>query len=154
MRPSRTSKLLLAAALTVSALAFAAPLATADAVYHSQHIELVPVGASPLESGFVENIHPNGTEIYAHELYVLNGAEPSRTYQVTLHIFGDTACSGVLAALPTAQLVTNANGNAAADIALTPAAVGPLRGSTLGVFWRVVSATSSYRTACSTVVLD
>src|SRR5215208_4970857 len=48
--------------LAVVALAAAAgvvgavpPLASADRVYHSQHLALAPLGNAPLRSGFVEN---------------------------------------------------------------------------------------------------
>ena len=34
--------------------------AAADQVYHTERLELVPVGGAPLQSGFVVNIHPNG----------------------------------------------------------------------------------------------
>jgi hypothetical protein len=42
--------------------------ALADAVYHSRHIELLPVGGTPLRSGFVENIHANGPNVFAREV--------------------------------------------------------------------------------------
>ncbi len=35
-------------------------VAAGDAVYHSQHIALHPVGEAPLHSGFVENIIRTG----------------------------------------------------------------------------------------------
>jgi hypothetical protein len=49
--------------------------------------ELVPVSDAPLQSGFVVNIHPNGPVIFAHEIYQLNGAAPSTTYQVMLMVY-------------------------------------------------------------------
>ena len=87
MRASKRSRPLLAAAFAATAVAVAAPLAAADAVYHSQHIALNPTGGASLRSGFVENIHADGPQVYAHELYVLNGAEPDTTYQVTLLLY-------------------------------------------------------------------
>jgi hypothetical protein len=54
-----------------------------DAVYHSQHIALRPVGSAPLRSGFVENIHTNGPTVYAMQRYALVGAVPGN-YAVTL----------------------------------------------------------------------
>ena len=51
-------------------------IANADAVYPSQHIPLHPVGTAPLTTGFVENIHANGPNVYAHEVYVVAGAVP------------------------------------------------------------------------------
>jgi hypothetical protein len=68
--------LLVAAALSVLLLP---GTAAGDAVYHSHHVALHPVGGAPLRSGFVENIHPNGPQVYAHEVYVLNGAQPDTT---------------------------------------------------------------------------
>jgi len=58
------------------------PLATADRVYHSEHLSLAPLGRAPLRSGFVENIKANGPTVYAHEIFVLNGACPRSTYTV------------------------------------------------------------------------
>jgi len=52
--------------------------ALADAVYQSSHIALLPTGTTPLRSGFVENIHANGPNVFAREIYVLNGAQPIR----------------------------------------------------------------------------
>ncbi len=63
-----------AAAVPVAALA---PLAAADAVYHSEHLDLAPVGSAPLRSGFVQNIKAEGPNVYAHEVFVLNGAVPN-----------------------------------------------------------------------------
>ena len=68
--------------------------ALADGTYHSGHYALAPLAGAPLRSGFVENIHPNGPNIYAHEQYVVNGAQPNTDYQVELSIFpGDLTCS-------------------------------------------------------------
>jgi hypothetical protein len=132
-----------------------APLGGADAVYHSQHIALTPVGSAPLHSGFVENVHPNGPQVFAHEIYVLNGAAAG-SYQVTLWISGDTtACAGA-SPVPTATLTTNDRGNGVADAVIRPALIDAagLHGATLGIYWTVVGATASYRTACSVVHLD
>ena len=75
-------------ALTVliSAIAFAllAPIVAADSVYHTEHLQLRPIGDAPLRSGFVQNVKAQGPTIYAHsELYVLNGAIPKETYTVS-----------------------------------------------------------------------
>src|SRR5438093_796892 len=68
--------------VVASAVAFAVltPIAAADAVYHTEHLDLAPVGAAPLRSGFVQNIKAEGPEIYAHEVFVLNGASPNAAY--------------------------------------------------------------------------
>ena len=60
--------------VAVAAALVSAQSAAADAVYHSEHMRLSPVGGAPLKSGFVQNIHPNGPNVYARERYVLNGA--------------------------------------------------------------------------------
>src|SRR6266498_4033528 len=81
-----------------------APFALADQVYHSQHIPLVPVTATSPGGGFVENTHANGPVNYAHEIYVLQGALPNTTYTVTLSIYGDSNCGGLIASLTTARV--------------------------------------------------
>jgi hypothetical protein len=52
------------------------PLASADRVYHSEHLSLAPVGSAPLCSGFVESVKADGPTVYAHEIFVLGGALP------------------------------------------------------------------------------
>ena len=135
-----------------------APLATADAVYHTQRIDLVPVGGAPLQSGFVVNLHANGPQVYAHEHYVLNGASPNTAYEVTLLVYPfDTTCSVAAIAIPTAVLQTNVTGNGEADAGfLRPADVPAfLRGATHGTAWHLTSgAILAYETACSSVSLD
>ena len=72
-----------------------APVASADRVYHSQHLVLTPVGSAPLRSGFVENIKAEGPMVYAHELFVLTGASPFTTYTVVRNFFYlEPECSG------------------------------------------------------------
>ncbi len=76
--------LALAGAVVLGTLA---PLAAADAVYHTEHLPLKPVGGAPLRSGFVQNIKAEGPNVYAHELFQVNGAVPSTTYIVTRRFF-------------------------------------------------------------------
>jgi hypothetical protein len=130
------------------------PLAAADGVYHSQHIALLPVGPSPLQSGFVENIHANGPNVYAHEIYLLAGAGPETTYIVTLHLFSDAGCTDEIATIPTATFLTNRNGNGVGQAEFTPEQAGSLRGGTFGIEWTLTGGTTAYQTACSTVMLD
>jgi hypothetical protein len=154
----------LVAALTVGLAAMTAlssPAARADQVYHSQHIALQPVGdTKPLRSGFVENIHVNGPTIYAHEIYVLNGAAPTTTYQVTLNIFvGDPACAGSAGVvIPTKSITTNAAGNGRADAVFTRSDADGLRHATHGVIWTVsvgsVRPVVKYTTGCQAITLD
>ena len=115
--------------LIASAVAFAAvaPLpAAADRVYHSEHLALAAVGGAPLRSGFVQNIKAEGPRIYAHEIFVLNGASARTTYTVTRDFFfQDPACAGSLVFHDEgiATLRTNASGNARADVIVRPAEV-------------------------------
>ena len=143
-------------AVAASALVIA-PAALADAVYHSSHIALMPVGSAPLRSGFVENIHPNGPNVFAHEQYVLNGALPSTTYTVTIHISGsaDTTCSTPFLNPDTATFTTNPAGNGSATKVFTPADVDGLANSTIHAYWTVSTGGAvAYTTACQTIRLD
>jgi hypothetical protein len=148
------------AAVTASIAALAALPATAagDAVYHTQHMALEPVGDAPLRSGFVQNIKANGPTVYAHEVYVLNGVAPRTSYTVTNHFFfEDHTCADPANDFPTdtAQLMTNRAGNGRADIFFVPADVAGFEG-VHGVLWTVQNAAGEvvYRTGCSTVTLD
>src|SRR5512135_3036771 len=146
MRRTFSIALALAAALTVVALAtLPGPAARADQVSHSHHIALHPVGHEPLWSGFVDNIH-------AHEIYVLNGAQPATTYQVTLSIFAaNPACQGSPdLVLPTATITTNPAGNGKGDAVFRPSDVpANLRHATHGVIWTVSdSSGTEYSTRC------
>jgi hypothetical protein len=130
--------------------------AYADSAYHSGHIALSPISGAALRSGFVENVHANGPNVYAHEQYVVNGAEPDASYQVVLMIFpGDTACASSPITIPTAVITTNAAGNGSAYHVFTPADADGLRGLTVGGMWVLVhEGTPEYATACAVVHLD
>lgn len=133
------------------------PVAAGDRIYHSQHIALTPVGSAPLRSGFVENIHPNGLVVFAHEEYVLNGALPETTYAVTLHVSGaaDTTCSAPFFEPTTATFATNAAGNGTAFAVFSPAAVDGLHNSTVNGYWTVSTGGGvAYATTCQTIDLD
>ncbi len=139
------------------ALAWAPSGASADAVYHSEHIALAPVGGQPLRSGFVENIHANGPVVYAMERYVLNGASPMTTYDVALNIWiGDTTCSGSAGlVLPSVSFTTNVAGNGVGMVRFSPEDANGLRGLTLGIVWTLSSGgTVAYMTSCTAVTLD
>jgi hypothetical protein len=158
MRSRLTRNTLAAGAASIATLAALPALAGADAVYHTQHMALEPVGGAPLRSGFVQNIKANGPTIYAHEVYVLSGAAPRATYTITNNFhFDDPTCHDPDSNFPsdTAQLRTNRAGNARADIFFVPADVAGFEG-VHGVRWTVQNAAGDvvYRTACSTVTLD
>jgi hypothetical protein len=133
------------------------PAATADRVYHSEHLRFAPMGGAPLRSGFVENIKAEGPMIYAHEIFVLNGARASTTYTVTRNFFFlDPECDGQLVFdEDVAILPTNASGNARGDVFVRPADVAGFEG-VHGVRWTVRDAggTVTYQTRCTVVTLD
>jgi hypothetical protein len=146
--------------LTASAAAVAAlaPLpAAADRVYHTEHLELAAIGGAPLRSGFVQNIKAEGPIIYAHEIFVLNGARRRTTYTVTRDFFfQDPTCAGNLVFHEdVATLRTNASGNARGDAFVEPAAVAGLEG-VHGVTWtvRIAGGAVAYQTSCTAVTLD
>src|SRR5215469_16480616 len=138
------------------AVSLSGSAAYADQAYHSQHYDLASIGRAPLQSGFVENIHADAPNVFAHELYVLNGATPNSSYQVMLSIWvSNLACSGSPAAtIHTADLQTNASGNGEADHVFTPQNVeqAGLLGRTAGATWLLsADGTPSYQTGCEVV---
>jgi hypothetical protein len=151
-------RLLWSAAMATFVVAVLASPAAADRVYHSEHLALTPVGGAPLRSGFVENTKAQGPKIYAHEIFVVNGAVPNATYTVTRNFFPfDPDCSGENGVFKSdvANLTTNASGNASGDAKITPAEVAGFEG-VHGVFWTVSNAAQTvvYQTACTAVTLD
>ena len=76
-------------AVSAAAVLVVSAPAAADAVYHSEQIPLHAVTEAPLRSGFVENIHADGPNVFAHELYVVNGATPNTTFQVSIAVSQD-----------------------------------------------------------------
>jgi hypothetical protein len=107
----RRLPLVLGAAL--AALAFAST-ATADRFFHTAHLDLTPIGDAPLRSGFINDVHTQGVQIGAQELYVLNGALPNTTYSVALWIYarGSGSCAGApLRMFTTESITTNDAGN-------------------------------------------
>ena len=146
-------KALLFGAVTLIALV-GAQAATADAVYHSEHMTFT---GAPLKSGFVQNIHPNGPKVFAHERYVLNGALPNAQYEVRLlvHLF-DPTCSSAPVEFAKTPLATNRSGNGSADLVIRPEDVpSAVRNAKHGVHWEVLlDGALAYRTACTSVELD
>jgi len=139
-------------ALTATVAAMLATTAAADRVYHTERLELSGVGGAP-GGGMVVNVHPNGPEVYAHEIYVLRQAVPG-TYQVALTLYTDNlSCAGAGTVIPTAMIETNAQGNGHADVKFTPEDVEDLRGTTVSISWSVAGP-ATYVTDCTVVTLD
>ncbi len=131
--------------------------ASADRVYHSEHLPLV--SASGVHHGFVQNIHPNGPQVYAHEIYSLKGAVPNTAYQVFLLVhLGDLTCDPTTTTpFGFTELSTNARGNGTADrFIVIPDVPEAIRNQTHGVRWevRTTSGALVYETACTNVTLD
>jgi hypothetical protein len=144
-------RILVLTATAVLAAAFVGT-AAADRVYQTERLELSGVGGAP-GGGMVVNIHPNGPNVYAHEIYTLRRAVPG-TYQVFLNVFPTSlTCTDPTAALPTASITTNAIGNGWADVKFTPQDVAALRNMTFSISW-TVAGPATYVTACTVVALD
>jgi len=141
----------------VVVVAMLAPIAAADSVYHTEHLALTPVGDAPLRSGFVQNIKAEGPQIYAHEIFVLNGAAPHTSYTVTRRFFfQDPGCTGTLVfSSDLASLETNAGGNAKAETFVVPEDAAGFAG-VHGVQWTVKDSGGAvrYATRCTAVTLD
>ena len=147
-----------AVAAALAAIAVAATPAHADRVYHSEHLKLAAVDGAPLRSGFVENIKADGPKVYAHEIFVLNGARPTAAYTVTRNFFPfDPDCSGDngVFASDVATLTTNRSGNARGDVFVRPEEVAGFEG-VHGVKWTVRDSGGAiaFRTSCTAVTLD
>ena len=133
----------------------------ADSVYHSERVELRPVGAAT-GSGMVVNIHPNGPQIYAQERYGLRGAAPDTSYTVWLIVDVSAATCEFedLTIEMTSDLRTNAAGNATspADFVFRPTDIPEcLHGISAPIRWEVTTACGcilSYVTDWIIVTLD
>jgi len=154
---SRNAKRVALGCATLATAAALASPALADQVFHSEHVELAAVGSAPLRSGFVEDIKAEGPRIYAHEIFVLNGALANANYRVTRDFFyQDPQCRGTAPFHDDlTTLSTNAAGNAQADIFVEPGQITGFEGIH-GVGWTLHDAAGAavYRTACVAVTLD
>jgi hypothetical protein len=140
---------------TTAAVALMPTVAAADRVYHSEHLRFAPVGDAPLRSGFVQNIKAEGPVIYAHEIFVLNGARPNTTYRIWRDFFfRNTSCAGApVPDDPIARLLTNGSGNARGKVVVRPSQI-TIDGEH-GVRWTVRDGDNVvYQTRCTTVTLD
>jgi len=151
-------KTLAVAVVILTAALVLAPVGSADRVYHSEHLDLIAVGGAPLKGGFVQNIHPNGPQVYAHEIYSLKGAALDTNYLVFLLVhLGDQDCDGSTAAnFGSTELTTNGAGNGTAD-RFIPSVPDVIRNQTHGVRWEVITKLGGalrYRTDCTNVTLD
>ena len=141
--------------VTAAALVGAAAVAgtaLADRAYHSERVELRGLAGAP-GGGAVVNIHVNGPQVYAREVYTMRHAVPG-DYVVLLNVFPTTVdCSGGGFTVPTALLTTNGAGNGQAAFTFTPELVEGFRGLTFGISW-TVTGPATYVTDCTLVTLD
>lgn len=120
MTTRRISRLASIAMAAISIVVMMAP-AAADQAHHTSRSEFHAVDDAPLRSGYILNIHANGPNVFAHEVYSLNGAIPNTTFQVVAHVyFDDLTCGGdPNVSLPIGDITTNNAGNATDDIVLS-----------------------------------
>lgn len=156
----KSSKLAAVTLLVMLILTTLASAVSADGVYHSDHVEYYPVGAQPLRSGFVQNIHPNGPQLYAVERHALNGASPNTTYFIKPLIYLPASdCAGEPIPFPVEfSFTTNGVGNGTTLTTLPPEAAAGLAGFTINVRWQLVVGAAdgpvAYETECAVIVLD
>jgi hypothetical protein len=147
------------AVLAVGVVTASAATLAAAAPSPAQHFSLVPLGGEPLRKGFVEVIHPNGPQVYAHHVYQLNGARSNQSYGVVISIWtSNVECAGEPAfVLPAAVVDTNPAGNGEADVVFAPELLDALglRGLTIGGNITLLrDGSPAYTTGCKLIELD
>ncbi len=130
--------------------------AAADSTFHTLHAELKPIGANPLRSGFVNDIHTNGVVNAAHEIYHLSGASPNTTYAITILLYvADPTCSVAPVVIPTTSLTTNGAGNGNARFTFRAGPPFGIEGLVSGIRWVFTGPTGpAYATDCAPLTLD
>jgi hypothetical protein len=63
--------------------------AAADSAYHTERLALRGVGGAP-GGGMVVNVHANGPNVYAHEIYTLSHAVPGTYQSRSEHLSGES----------------------------------------------------------------
>jgi hypothetical protein len=147
------------AVLAVGVVAASSATPAAAAPSPAQHFAHVPLADEPLRQGFVEVIHPNGPQVYAHQVYQLNGAKTNQSYDVVISIWtSNLECAGSPDfVLPAAVVDTNSSGNGEADVMLAPELLDALglRGLAIGgSVTRFHAGSPAYTTGCRTIQLD
>ncbi len=147
--------LLLAVALAALALT---PTASADRLFHTQHIALTPIGDAPLRSGFIQQMHANGPKVYGYDGVMLNGARPNTEYVAVMFVFPfDPTCAGSGIPFQGIPFATNraGTGHGSGEI-IPPEAIPPeVRGFVHGFYWIVFTGGApAYGTACAPLPTD
>jgi hypothetical protein len=147
MKRGRIRLVAVATALAAGTLATTPGLAAADSAYHTERLELMPVG-DETGSGMVVNIHPNGPVNGALERYQLHKAMPNTSYDVWIQVAGTDF-------MRTATINTDRHGNGHAQAAISAADLAPFSGAVLAVNWVFrTEAGDAYRTDVTVVNLD
>lgn len=135
------------AVLVVSTLLVGYGTAQADSVYHTERLELSPLGAET-GSGQVVNIHANGPVVGALERYQLKKAMPNSSYEVWLVVGGEDF-------EVTATIETDAHGNGHGSARFSAEELAPFSGAVLPVKWELrVNGVVAYETTTTIVTID
>ena len=140
--------------VSLAALAGLATNAAANQTFHTLHAQLSSVNGSPLQHGWVNDIHMNGNVKGAQEVYHLAGAIPTTTFQVVIVFYtNDTTCSTTPAFDPTATLTTDGAGNANATFVFPASPPSPPQFDS--AIWQLKdsSRTVDYATGCHEVTI-
>ena len=144
---TRSIGVLLASSLLFT-LVVGVGVASADDVYHTERLELAPVGQGETGSGMVVNIHANGPVVGALERYQIKKAQPNTEYVVWLVVGGEDF-------MPTASIVTDRNGNGHGKARFSAADLAPFSGAVFPVKWVLRNAgEDAYETPTTIVTLD
>lgn len=121
--------------------------ALADSAYHTERLELTPVGAET-GSGQVINIHANGPVVGALERYQLKKAMPNSSYEVWLLVGGADF-------MVTATIETDAHGNGHGSARFSADELAPFSGAVLPVKWELrIGGVVAYETTTTIVTID
>lgn len=149
----------IALALAIALVLATAASTVADQTHHTTRSEFHAVGDAPLKSGFILNIHANGPNVFAHEVYSLNGAIPNTTFQLVAHVYlDDLSCGGAPSvSLPIGEITTSGAGNVTDDIVLSLEAANALgfRNVTGADLWQVLlDGEVVYQSECTLATAD
>jgi hypothetical protein len=147
-----TVRNLIRVSVLVTALVVGAAVpASADDVYHTERLEFTSASDSDFH-GQIINIHANGPVIGALERYQVVRAAPQTSYDVWIQMCTD---AGFVDFIPTAELVTNRQGNGHAQATFTAQDLEPFSGAVVSIRWVLRSGNADvYTTACTTVTID
>ena len=137
----------LMAVLVVSISLVGYGTAQADSAYHTERLELTPLG-DETGSGQVINIHANGPVVGALERYQLKKAMPNTSYDVWLVVGGEDF-------EVTATIETDAHGNGHGSARFSADELEPFSGAVLPVKWELrINGIVAYEKTTTIVTID